>query len=52
MHSCIRIDHVVRSAVLGHAQSRVNAILRTKRGRYQMLPETDDTAHSAVLSPA
>jgi hypothetical protein len=52
MHSCIRTDDVVRSAVFGHAQSRVNAILRTKSGRYQLLPETDDTAHSAVLSPA
>jgi len=50
MHSCIRTDDVVRSAVLSHAQSHVNAILRTKSGRYQLLPETDDTARSAVLS--
>jgi len=52
MPSFIRTDDVVRSAVLGHAQSRVKAILRTKSGRHQLLPETDDTAHSGVLSPA
>jgi len=52
MHGCITTYDVVRSAVLGHAQSRVNVVLRTKSGRHQLLPETDDTARSAVLSHA
>ena len=52
MHSCITTDDVVHSAVLGHAQSRVNPILRTKSGRHQLLSETDDTARSGVLSHA
>jgi len=46
MHTC-RADDIV-----GRAQSRVNQILRIKSGRHQLLPETDDTARSGVLSHA